>query len=189
MPVFRGLFFFCFEVGTAGDEEEDESDAEGHAAVEDEGVDSGRVVHQRGEEYDEEVTQGAGEQPEAGDDALEVLACSGVGVFQTGGAYEDFGEGEQEVGDALPEDAELGPGVEFLLQGCHGSIGDAGQQYAHAHAFERCAPASDVWVYEECDQGDENHDEQGIEALHFLCSEAEFDVAPAQVDALHLLAL
>ena len=107
MPVFRYLFFFSLEIGAGGDIEEDEADAEGHAAIENEGTDTGEVINQRGKEYDKEVAQSAGEQPEAGNDALEVLAGCGVGIFKACGAHQDFRKGEQEVGDTLPEDAEV----------------------------------------------------------------------------------
>ena len=189
MPVFRYLFFFSLEIGAGGDIEEDGADAEGHAAIENEGTDTGGVINQRGKEYDKEVAQSAGEQPEAGNDALEVLAGGGVGIFKTRGAHQDFRKGEQEVGDTLPEDAEAKPGVNEVLQRGYCRIGDACHEDAQTHALERGAPASDVGVDVERDQRHKNHDEQRVEALHFLGAEAELDVAAAQVDALHFLAL
>ena len=75
------LFRFGAEAGTSGDDDEEDADDDGERPIDEEGGGSRGVRDEPGHVDDEEVAQGAGEEPEAGHDTLEALAGGGVGVL------------------------------------------------------------------------------------------------------------
>ena len=143
-----------------------------------------------GEVNDQEVAQRARKKPEAGDNALEIGTGGGVRVFKTGGADEDFGNGEEEVGDALPEDGKRGAGVKQSLDESNGKIGYAGEDDAAAHAAQGRSPAPYAWVDEKSDNRDEDHHKKRIDALHLFRAENKTKVFCMDEDEwLHFFSL
>lgn len=162
-----------FEEITRGDKEEDQPDDKTQAGVNKEGGCGGRISDKCSESDDEEIAEGAGKEPETRDEAFQIFPSGSVGVLESGGADENFREGEDEVGNTLPENGELVTGVEGKLDSCDTDIGDAGKYDTTAHATQWSCPLTDAGINKQSHNRYENHDDERIETLHFFGAEGK----------------
>lgn len=106
-----------FVLHSADNGKEEDADNQGDAAVRQEHARGcGIAGKQAGERDDEQVAKADGEIPEAGCDAFHGSRCLRIGEFEARGADENFCDGEDAVGDELPDDGECGSLLKAVLQ-------------------------------------------------------------------------
>ena len=180
----------CLEKLAGGDEEKEQTDADTQKSIDKKGRSGGWIGDKGSQEDDEEIAKSACKEPKTGDDAFEVFAGSGVGIFETGCTDENFGKGENKVRNALPEDGELVAGIEEELDSGDTGVGETGEDDSAAHAAQRRRPTTDARVDEQSDDGYRDHDDERIHALHFFGAEGEVHCGRiGENEGLHLFAL